>query len=173
MLQTYRDELERIEGRDAGSTGGRLTLALEAHCPGGAEVVLERTKDVLRGVVTPRARGGAWPDLGQWRRVLPGWFVDACAPEQTEEQLVAWLKRWRSLSPAEQVAEEQRQAWALADWLHWFAPGPDERQWRWLGARVITPDRLEVTLAVSGLPTAYGAFGWLLRAAGAATIREV
>jgi hypothetical protein len=90
----------------------------------------------------------------------------------SQEAALAWLKKWRALSPEEQAAEEERQPWALADWLHWFAKGPDERQWRWLSGRPIARDRLQITLEVAGLPTAYGALAWLLRAAGAVKVGE-
>jgi hypothetical protein len=169
---TFAEELMRLEDRVPASNRGLLTLVLNAECPQGAAKVIELVKEALLAVVTVRENESDWPDLAQWRRILPRWFVDACPPEMSREAALAWLEQWRSLSPTEQAEEEKNQQWALADWLHWFAPGPDERQWRWLGGTSMDQTRIQVVVQVGGYPTAYGALTWLLRAAGALDIRE-
>lgn len=173
-MLSYNEELSRLNGDGATATSksADLTITLNVHCPGGAAEVLKRVKTVLGQVVSVRASGSEWPQVEAWARVLPGWFVEACQPEMSREEAQAWLEKWRSLSADEQAAEEARQPWALADWLHWFAKGPDERQWRWFSGGAAGPDRLQVVLEAEGLPTAYGALVWLLRAAGAVRVQE-
>jgi hypothetical protein len=170
---SYIEELRRIEGSGSASSAGTLTVALNAYCPDGAADALARIRNVLHRVVSMRATEAEWPDVDEWARELPKWFVDACRPELSQKEALAWLEKWRSLSPAEQAAEEERQPWALADWLHWFARSSDERQWRWLMGDTLGQDRLQITVEVEGFPTAYGALVWLLRAAGAVEVKEV
>lgn len=170
---TFAEELMRLEDRGPTSNNGLLTLILNAECSRGAAEVVRSVKEALLPVVTVRKNESEWPDVTQWSRKLPRWFVDASAPEMSREAALAWLEQWRSLSPTEQVEEEKKQPWALADWLHWFAPGPDERQWRWLSAAPTDRTHVQVVVQVGGYPTAYGALTWLLRAAGAVDIREL
>jgi hypothetical protein len=171
-MTPYSEELRRLDGQAPSGTATMLRLVLVAKCPRGAAEVLERVRDVLGRVVGALASGSELPDARKWRETLPSWFVEACRPEMSQAEALDWLEKWRALSPPQQAAEEERQAWSLEDWLHWFAKGPDERQWRWLSGQVAAPDRLKVTLEVAGLPTAYGALTWLLRAAGATAIIE-
>jgi hypothetical protein len=172
-MTPYLVELERIAGRDVEPDTPYLTVTLVADCPRGAEDALARTKEALLPIVSVLARGSEWPSEDGWARLLPAWFVGACGPEMSRAAVEAWLEKWRDLPREQQIAEEERQPWALGDWLYCFYEGADERQWRWLGAEPIGGDRLRVTLEVEGLPVAYGALRWLLRVAGASQVREV
>lgn len=128
--------------------------------------ILARCQEVLLAVL--RYSGQDWPTAEQWNSILPGWFVAACAPEQSAEESVKWLTWWRTLPPAEQARAESEQPWTLPDWLHWLHPS--ERQWHWWNASA-TPDRaLRVTIAIDGWPTALGSLDWLLRSAGATEV---
>jgi len=95
--------------------------------------VLERARNVIKVVVE---NGNSWPDLGVWRMLLPAWLVDASPAEQATEEAERWLIWWRSLRPPEQRAAADAAGSSLADWLYWLHP--NQRQWFWWHARVVT-----------------------------------
>jgi len=128
-----------------------------------ASSILNQSRDVLT-VVLDHA-GSSWPELDEWRRLLPQWFVDRCAPERSEQEAQEWLRRWRDLTPEQRVRAERVEPWSLADWLHWMQP--ESRQWFWWHALVGSDGTLRVQLEVLGWPAPVGALEWLLRAAGA------
>jgi hypothetical protein len=130
-------------------------------------LLLQRCREVME-VVLRHDEQQDWPTLAGWRRELPEWFVVACGPEQSGEEAQRWLVWWKSLPPAEQGEVEDRQPWALSDWLEWLQPS--ERTWYWLGAEKDGPHRLRVWLDVDGSPAPIGALEWLLKAAGATEI---
>ena len=158
-------ELRCLEGHRAAadSPAGVGLVRFVISGPEPARVVIERAASVLR-VVDQQSR--RWPEMERWKQVLPSWFVARCAPEQSKEQTDEWLARWRSLSPREQQAEEERQPWSLLDWLHWLHP--DRREWLWWDSAVYRDaGSALVVLAVQSWPFPWGAFRWLLQAAGA------
>lgn len=112
-------------------------------CPGGAEAVLARTREVLAGVVpAPRP----WPELDEWRTRLPAWFVDACSDDVRISTCVL-------------------DKWSLRAWVWWFQP--EQRRWTWWDG-VADGDRLTLTLVPTGVGSLLlGALEWLLEAAGA------
>lgn len=128
--------------------------------------VLDRVRAVIEVVIDHQL--GDWPDIEQWRSLLPGWFVDACADQMTRDQADAWLAWWQTLPADQQAAASDEVGWSLPDWLSWLEP--DERQWFWWDARIEMPDRLRVTVEIPGWPAPLGALEWLLQAAGAVTL---
>lgn len=171
-MRSFLDEEHLLNGNGPAAKTHSLTLTIEGTCASGSESVLERVKDGLRPVVAARAHGNAWPSDAEWSQRLPFWFVDACVPERTPAEITAWMDHWRTLSPKRQAIAAEARAWTLSGWLHWFAPGGDERQWRWFDSGIISSDRFWITIEVEGYPTAYGALRWLLRAAGATDLEE-
>lgn len=129
----------------------------------GADVMMARVKDALRIVAT--ASNGAWPDLQDWRELLPSWLVDACAEEESPEESERWLIWWRALDEKERLEAANSRKWSLADWLHWLQPG--ERQWSWWDSSVAEDGSLRLVVEVAGWPSPIGALEWLVRAAGA------
>jgi hypothetical protein len=159
---------EELRHLDVGSRPGERasgtgTVSVVAHCHGDAGLVGERAREVMRAVLAHV--GPPWPSSDEWRQVLPQWFVEGSAPEQSREEAERWLGWWRSLSAEEQARVTRAQRWTLADWLYWL--DPSERQWFWWDAVVEKGDRLRVIIEVSGWPAPLGALDWLLRAAGA------
>jgi len=146
--------------------GGVGLVDAVAACGGDAVQVLDRVREVLAVVIDHQL--GEWPATDEWRSQLPGWFVDACAEEMTQDQAEAWLAWWKSLPADQQRAASRETGWSLADWLFWLKPG--ERQWFWWDARAETSDRLRATVEVPAWPVPLGALEWLLRAAGAAAV---
>jgi hypothetical protein len=165
---TPSEELRHInDGADPGEEpAGAGTIELLAH--GDAEQLRVRAAEILIAVLGPT--GPDWPTLEKWSTLLPQWFVDACAPEQSQQETEEWLVWWRSLPPDEQAAAEDAQPWSLGDWLHWFKP--EERTWFWWDARVISPDTLRLIVQITDWPTPLGSLRWLLTAAGAREIDE-
>lgn len=145
--------------------GGAGLVSVVIRCRRDARVVLGRCREVL-GVVLDHQLG-PWPEVDEWRRFLPGWFVDACV-EESKEEVERWLAEWRRLPSDQRAAAEEGRGWSLADWLMWLQP--DERQWFWWDASVDDEDTLTVELEVVGLPGPLGAFTWLARAAGATAV---
>lgn len=166
---TVSDELKRLTaGPDAGEVPqNSLLVELQATSisPGGS-VLLPRIKEVLRIVIG--STNATWPEVEDWRELLPGWFVNACAEEESPEESAAWLTWWRALGSEERGEAARNRPWSLADWLHWLRP--DERQWYWWDALVDEDDSLHIVVVVDGWPSPLGALEWLAKAAGADVI---
>jgi hypothetical protein len=141
---TPAQELQHIrEGAGDAAPPGEVDT-LEAA---GGEATLARTREVLEAVVE-RAAAGEWPGAGEWRTLLPEWFVSACVDDAEVRDCV--LDRW-----------------SLRAWAYWFQP--DLRTWRWWDARV-EDGRLVVSLLVLQRPYLRGALEWLLKVAGDARV---
>ena len=136
---TPAEELRHIrEGAGREAPPGELEV-LEAPGDGAA---LARAREVLEAVVG-REPGGEWPSAGEWRTLLPEWFVAACVDDAAVRDCVL-------------------DKWSLRAWTYWFQP--DHRQWRWWDARV-TDGRIVVELLVLQRPYLRGALEWLLQVA--------
>lgn len=144
------------------SRSGTDRLTFDSSQP--AEV-LERARAVLQVVLDHLA---PWPTDDEWRTMLPAWFVQACAPEQTQEEAERWLEHWHSLSPELKAEEDAQTAWSLTNWVHWFDPQRDggDRGWSWWDAGVYDSSTGWVEIEVDGHPYPSGALRWLLRACG-------
>ena len=126
--------------------------------------VLARSREVLASVLAvPAPR---WPAVAEWGRLLPGWFVEACAPDDASAEQ-RWLDWWRGLEPSERTRVEREKRWTLDSWLSWLEP--DEREWYWWDADTEVAGG-EVVVEVPGWPAPVGALGWLLRASGATSV---
>lgn len=158
-----KEELQRLNASpsDGDPISGLGTVRFLVHCNGNAGEVLRRAKEVLNTVLIHS--GDRWPSDEEWRGLLPAWFVARCAREKSPEEAEQWLEWWRGLNP-EQQAEASRANWTLSNWLSWFEP--DERSWRWWDARVETPQRILLAVAVDGWPFPWGALEWLFLASG-------
>lgn len=171
---TVRDaikrELERLEkgvGLDEKPQG--FLVKVVARCQGNAHDVLDRSKEVLRAVLSTTHT--SWPSPSEWSSLLPGWFVQACGPERTlqERQRFEESLRIASLEDRKRIIEAHR--WSLAAWIQWFEP--DVRYCFWWDARVIDADTVEVSIDVTEHPFQVDTFRWLLRASGALQVEEV
>jgi hypothetical protein len=143
--------------------GGLGTVRFIAFCPGDSPDVLERAKCVLT-TVNKRSRGG-WPSDDGWKTLLPGWFIEQCAPEQSHEEAERWLKWWKRLPPDEQQHVEAHRKWSFGNWIYWFRP--ENRVWFWWDGAAPCSDRLVIAVEVSAWPFPWGSLSWLLRASGA------
>jgi hypothetical protein len=162
------DELRRLfDGPLPGEEPGGAGLeTATARCAGDAPEVLARAREVMAAVLTNSA--GTWPSELEWRELLPSWFVEACADEETPEQTRQRLARWEHMTLAERALETENEAWSVDNWIAWLEP--EERQWFWWSADVSDPDQLVVQVEVAGWPAATGALAWLLRASGAVEV---
>ena len=142
------------------------TVCFTATCAGNAWEVASNAKDVLR--IVSEESLDRWPSLEEWKRKLPRWFVERCAPEMSHLEAENWLARWQSLSFEEQQRAELEKSWSLSDWLYWLKPGI--RTWFWWD--IAEPSGSKIVLAVEVLdwPFPWGALSWLLRASGATNV---
>lgn len=149
---------------ERGAEAGTVSCVARCRCDAGQ--VGERAREVLRVVLAQADQ--SWPALSEWRLLLPPWFVESSAGEQSLEEAGRWLSWWRSLPAEERASVARARAWTLSDWLYWLQPS--ERQWFWWDALVENTDTLRVVVEVSGWPAPLGALDWLLRAAGAVEV---
>lgn len=164
------EELRHLDSgpRHGEQLGGAGTVELVAKCPGGAERMLARCREVLRAVIAEK-RDGRWPTPEEWEAILPGWFVQASSMSQSEEKREHWLRWWRGLPPDGRAQAAAEQPWSLNDWLFWFQH--DDRAWYWWDGVVDDGDTVRICVEVTGWPVPLGALEWLLRASGAIQIR--
>ncbi len=163
MTQRYTQELCRLLlGSSEAVVDDLVTVRFNVVAPPSQfDNVITRAKEVLiRLDETAREQ---WPAVETWVKVLPVWFIEACAPEKSHAEARAWLARWRGLSNVERDREEREKAWSLANWLYWMEP--DRRTWWWVSTR-----EQQVLVAVIEWPFPWGALSWLLRASGATSV---
>lgn len=142
---------------------GCFTEGFVVRCPGNAEAVLSKAKEVME--IALRYRTEDWPSDAEWPSLLPAWFVTACAPEMSHEQAKRYLEWWTKLSYDERLAAAARPSrWSPLEWV--FRLHPKQRCWWWWDASVRGPNELMVTVAVDGWPFGWSDLGWLLRASG-------
>lgn len=160
-----RSELERIKwGPEPGQqVGGLGSVRVIARCPGNSNQVLGRAKEVLEVVCSAEPPSFVCPS--DWSHVLPTWMTDQFHPEPSEEELTDYLSL-----PYEERLREENNSWTLAGWIHWFKP--ENRYWSWWDAVALDADTLVVAIEVMEWPFPWGALKWLLRAAGATSVRE-
>lgn len=159
------EELRRLRnGPDPDEKlNGFFTESFVVRCPGNAEVVLSKAKEVMEIVL--RYRTEDWPSDAEWPSLLPAWFIAACAPEMSHEQHERYLEWWTKLSYDEKLAEAARPSrWSPLDWV--FLLHPNERCWWWWDASARGPNELLVTIVVDGWPFGWSDLSWLLRASG-------
>lgn len=165
-LDRIRRELQRFQKppTQTESPGGVGVVRFVARCPLGAEHVLRDAKTIHKLVLSNAL--GRWPEVLEWRQILPPWFVDACPPPLTCEEAERQLQKWRDLSPQEQAETENEKEWSLEDWLYWMEP--ENRQWTWWDAQIVPGcDHILVAVEVDCWPFPWGALRWLFKASGA------
>lgn len=152
-----------LSGPEPGErSGGDGLVDFTVHGPGNASEILTRTRGVVIAVLD---HSEPWPGLDEWERIMPAWFVTACAPEQTREEAESWLAWWRTLSSADRAAAEVQRGWSLSNWLYWLEP--EKRDWYWWDGRQLSNDTAKISVEVIDSNAPLGSFRWLLRAAGA------
>ena len=152
-------ELKRLTAESGAGEkpGGVGTVRFSVTCSTvAANDVLTKAKSVLMSL-----------DSG---KEPPSWFSEACAPAMSKKQAEEWLAHWRSLAPEAQTKAEAEKRWDLDAWLHWMEP--QNRKWFWWDAKELNGSSMTVALVVTEWPFPWGAFGWLLKAAGADSVRE-
>lgn len=128
-------------------------------CAPDVDSVLRRAREVLGLVLDMPAT--SWPSLTEWRRRLPGWLVDAFAPEMTREESAAALAAFRA-------DRSNEPPWTLSGWLYWLHP--DQRWWRWWSAEIVSTDKAIIRIEAEDAP--FRALTWMFEAAGATVDRE-
>jgi hypothetical protein len=129
---------------------------------GNASEVLEKARSLM--ILVDQA-ADKWPREDQWLKLLPDWFVKKCSPEITQEEAELELARLSNLAPSEQVEAEENAAWSVSNWLSFLQP--ENRNWYWWDAKILTSDCVAVAVEVDHWPFPWGSLRWLFRAAGA------
>lgn len=124
---------------------------------------LYKAKDLMRIVSGVDAE--SWRVYDKTVDKLPQWFIDACRPEMTKEEADNELERWRRLSEEEKAVYDHKIQWSALNWLH--AMQPSEREWYWVGAKVLSEKEALVIIKISESPAPLGSLSWLFNASGA------
>jgi len=96
MITTFQDRLAREQQHLLASASfeeapkGVGTVRFLARCNGDSGAVIERAKEIL--MLVNENSTGEWPEDAKWFELLPKWFVDRCAPEDTQEEAEKWLE---------------------------------------------------------------------------------
>ena len=152
-------------------------------CSGDASDVLSRSKELMIlavkiGVEEP------WPIVESLEARLPDWFVKACRPEQTLEEVYAELEYRKSLSPEDREAFDASsdKRWEAGAWASSMNPDHapdadpadkdpfDERQWHWLDAEVVDENTIVASIDMMDWEVLSDSFRWLFIAAGAVDV---
>jgi hypothetical protein len=145
----------------------------KVNCNNNSRLILQRCQEVMQLII--RFQIEKWPSEEEWYKLLPKWFISACAPEKTPEEEAEYLERWRQLSTKEQVLLEEESSWSVMEWVSWFEPSDnpcDQRYWFWWDAFITDPSTLLVAIAVVDIPFPSESLFWLLKASGAIKIEE-
>jgi hypothetical protein len=164
-LAIERGRLERSPSLNE-KPGGFGTVRFVVQCPNvPSDIVLERVLSVLR--VVDGAATDDWPSIDSWRQLLPSWFVQHFAADQSKEAVEEYLNRWRTMTRQEQAEEERTAEWTLRQWLY----AMEHRVWYWWDSHV-PPEPGYIFLAVEAFdwPFGWGELRWLFRAAGAFSV---
>lgn len=158
-----RTETERIEwGPEPGQVVGRIgTVRIIAHCPGNADYVLKRAREVMS--IVAATDKDKWPSDGEWIQLLPKWFMAQCPPKPSEELIARMLAL-----PSEERGRLEHRFWSVDSWVYWFQP--DNRHWYWWDAAVIDENTIVIALEVTEWPFPWGDLKWLLLLAGATSV---
>ena len=172
-LMERQDELRHLRDGPRKDEKPPMLDYFTARCPGNAESVLKNCKEVLQLIFSQDIQD--WPSDAVWVSLLPRRFVEACAPEMTEEEVQRYSQWWFSLSWEEKLRftrDESNKKWSVGSFVYWFRPEADERQWWWWDAKVENAHVLHIAVAIEGLPYASGALEWLLLASGATEVEK-
>lgn len=100
-----------------------------------------------------------WPTDGQWRELLPAWFVSSLkvfTPEEAHALLATTSReKWGSIP------------WEFGSWLDAIR----DRGWQWWSSKVAA-EKIEICLIIGEWPASLEAFEHIIRAAGGQPIRK-
>jgi hypothetical protein len=141
-------------------------------CDGDAAEVNERALQVM-SIINEWCLAPEWPSLDDWRRLLPDWFVWACAPERTDEDYEREKEERLALPAGERVPWNRWRKSSLSEFTDCLAPegrlGPVSPCWIWgesevRDGRTIAFDIDQMGDPPPGLPPG---LRWLFLASGA------
>lgn len=164
-------EIDRVKGepKSFDDDPGMPKVKYIVNCDGNAEEVLSRVKNILLCVLQNSI--GDWPELNQWKNVLPDWFLKGFSNEMTDEEARVWLEKWRPMSPEEQARAEKEKGWSFSNWIGWF--NPNERYWYWWDASVNNASTIDLTVLSKDIPSPHGSLMWLFVVCGANSLEAL
>jgi hypothetical protein len=169
-FQKICSELKRLrDGKIVNnSTDGQSTIKLEISCKENSEKVLINAKSVMIEIDQRVVNSKKWLSDDEWLNNIPGWFIDNCAKEQTDEETEKWLKWWKSQTIEKQSELEKNQVWSFINWIYWLEPS--RRTWYWWDFEIVNPNHFTLDVEVEEWPFPWGALRWLLIASGALNV---
>ena len=179
-------ELDRLShgAAEDGKLIGVTQEEFRITCNGDASDVLARAKGVLKLAVVTGIEE-PWPITEALQSRLPDWFVSACRPNQSLEELNAEIDYRASLSREDREAYEAAadKRWSLRAWAAAMNPDygidldpgerdefEDQRQWHWLDAEVVDENTIVASIDMMDWEVLSGDFRWLFIAAGAVDV---
>ena len=159
---------------------GMTSEEFRIACSGNAPDVLARAKQVL-ALAVQTGLEEPWPITEALQSRLPSWFINACKPDQTLDELNAAYEYRKTLSSEEREAyyAAADKSWSAGAWVAAMNPdydidlGPDERdefedqrQWHWLDAEVVDENTIVASIDMMDWEVLSGDFRWLFIAAG-------
>ena len=147
--------------------GGMGTTRFIIYCNENAQLVLERSKEVLLKV--NRIFQGRVPEKEEWFSILPDYFVYSCRPEipheQSEKEVVFRRKLSNYLSLEDHGIWCNMERWELSSWIYWFQE--ENRYWYWWDSYVHENSHIFVAVEVHEWPYPSENLSWLFRGCGA------
>lgn len=165
----FGEEIDRIAGRRAQCVDGLELRTVQVDVVGEPTAAIRRAREVLVPVLSnlpidwPSNVQEPFPSLDAWTKILPGWFVDLCAPEMSEAKTTATSWRLHRLPDGIRDLVSHHTAPSLGAWISCFEA---YRSWIWW----------EVDVGDGGYGLRYAVFddvytrwdlSWLLIASGA------
>lgn len=143
---TIPTEAERVFSHIDGEPGPPVYICILGDCPEGAEVSLERVKEVMLIIASQNRE--AWPDESGWIQLLPTWF-EATFKKHSLDEIVADESLWHF------------QSWLDAMRL---------RGWEWWSSKLTSGATWKIQLVAYEWPYSIGPIEYLAKVSGAFSV---
>lgn len=120
-----------------------------------ATETLQRLREIMKIVSTVKQSRKDWPEIQEWRKILPEWLLKTFRQEYTEEEIKQLLKN-----------KLQRTGWTLEDWRFYMK----DKVWEWWDGKTES-NRLIVKILVDGHPFSIYELKSLLELCGAISVK--
>jgi hypothetical protein len=152
--------------------GGLGTNRFIIFCNGNAQLILQRSKEVLLKV--NRVFQKRVPNEKEWYSLLPDYFVYRCKPEiprtQAKKEQNLDRKISQYISSEEYEIWNNMAQWNLLSWIYWYQE--ENRYWYWWDAYVHEDSHIFLAVEVHEWPYPSENLSWLFRGCGACYVQS-